>query len=34
MQGAAKARWGVDLKEDEADASWAGAYALDEGLFV
>jgi Holliday junction resolvasome RuvABC endonuclease subunit len=34
MQAAAKARWGVDLKEDEADAAWAGAYALDAGLFA
>jgi Holliday junction resolvasome RuvABC endonuclease subunit len=25
MQAAAKGRWGVDLKEDEADAAWAGA---------
>lgn len=33
MQAAAKARWGVDLKEDEADAAWAGAYALDHALF-
>lgn len=34
MQAAAKARWGVDLKEDEADAAWAGAYALDSDLFT
>ncbi len=33
MQAAARARWGVDLKEDEADAAWAGAFALDYGLF-
>ena len=33
MQAAAKARWGKDLGEDEADAAWAGAYALDCGLF-
>ncbi|WP_441231908.1 hypothetical protein AB7828_29490 [Tardiphaga sp. 215_C5_N2_1] len=33
MQGAAHARWGVDLKEDEADAAWAAAYALDTPLF-
>ena len=33
MQAAAKARWGKDLGEDEADATWAGAYALDCGLF-
>lgn len=34
MQAAAKARWGVSLKEDEADAVWAAAYALDGDLFV
>jgi hypothetical protein len=33
MQAAEKARWGVDLKDDEADAVRAGAYALDSGLF-
>ena len=33
MQAAAKARWGVCLKEDEADAAWAAAYALDTVLF-
>lgn len=33
MQAAAKARWGADLKEDEADAAWAGAFALDNGMF-
>jgi Holliday junction resolvasome RuvABC endonuclease subunit len=33
MQAAAKARWGKDLGEDEADAAWAGAYAMDCGLF-
>jgi len=33
MQAAAKARWGKDLGEDEADAAWAGAFALDCGLF-
>ena len=33
MQTAAKARWGKDLGEDEADAAWAGAYALDSDLF-
>lgn len=33
MQAAAKARWGVDLGEDEADAAWAGAFALDYDLF-
>jgi Holliday junction resolvasome RuvABC endonuclease subunit len=26
MQAAAKARWGKDLGEDEADAAWAGAH--------
>jgi len=26
MQVAAKARWGVALKEDEAEAAWAGAF--------
>jgi Holliday junction resolvasome RuvABC endonuclease subunit len=34
MQAAAKARWGRDLGEDEADAAWAGAYALDHNLFA
>lgn len=34
MQAAAKERWGVSLKEDEADASWAAAYAMDSNLFV
>ncbi len=34
MQAAAKARWGAELKEDEADAAWAGAYALDNNLFT
>lgn len=33
MQAAAKARWGKDLSEDEADAAWSGAYALDHSLF-
>jgi Holliday junction resolvasome RuvABC endonuclease subunit len=33
MQAAAKARWGRDLKEGEADTAWAGACALDRGLF-
>lgn len=33
MQAAAKARWGVDLGEDEADAAHAEAYALDHNLF-
>lgn len=33
MQAAAKARWGKDLGEDEADAAWAGAYAMDNDLF-
>lgn len=33
MQAAARARWGKDLGEDEADAAWAGAYALDGNLF-
>ncbi|MDF0584736.1 hypothetical protein [Bradyrhizobium yuanmingense] len=33
MQAAAKERWGKDLGEDEADAAWAGAYALDSDLF-
>jgi Holliday junction resolvasome RuvABC endonuclease subunit len=32
MQAAAKARWGVDLGEDEADAAWAGAFDLDNEL--
>jgi len=32
MQAAAKARWRKDLSEDEADAAWAGAYALDCNL--
>jgi Holliday junction resolvasome RuvABC endonuclease subunit len=34
MQEAAKARWGIDLSEDEADATWAGAYALDHNIFA
>lgn len=33
MQASAKARWGLDLKEDEADARWAAAYGLDADLF-
>ena len=33
MQAAAKTRWGEDLGEDEADAAWAGGYAMDCGLF-
>ena len=33
MQAAAKARWGVGFGEDEADAAFAGAFALDHGLF-
>lgn len=33
MQAAAKARWGKDLGEDEADPAWAGAFALDLNLF-
>jgi Holliday junction resolvasome RuvABC endonuclease subunit len=32
MQAAAKSRWGVDLREDEADAAWARAFALDHKL--
>jgi Holliday junction resolvasome RuvABC endonuclease subunit len=34
MKAAAKARWGFDLSEDEADAAWAGAFALDHSLFA
>jgi Holliday junction resolvasome RuvABC endonuclease subunit len=34
MQAAAKVRWGIDLGEDEADAAWAGAFALDCGIFT
>ncbi len=34
MQAAAKARWGVSLQEDEADAVWAAAFAMDSNLFV
>jgi hypothetical protein len=34
MQAAAKERWGKDLGEDEADAAWAGAFALDCDLFT
>jgi hypothetical protein len=34
MQAAAKVRWGKDLGEDEADAAWAGAFALDCELFT
>lgn len=33
MQATAQARWDVSLREDEADATWAGAYALDTLLF-
>jgi Holliday junction resolvasome RuvABC endonuclease subunit len=33
MQAAARARWSKDLGEDEADAAWAEAYALDSNLF-
>ncbi|RXG93248.1 hypothetical protein [Bradyrhizobium vignae] len=33
MQATAKAHWEKDLGEDEADAAWAAAYALDCGLF-
>ncbi len=33
MQAAALSRWGVELGEDESDAAWAGAYALDHNLF-
>jgi hypothetical protein len=33
MRAAAKARWGRDLGEDEADAAWAGSNALDNTLF-
>lgn len=33
MQAAVKERWGVELKEDEADAAWAEAFALDCNLF-
>jgi hypothetical protein len=33
LQAAAKARWGRDLGEDEANAAWAGSYALDNTLF-
>jgi hypothetical protein len=32
MQAAAKERLGNNLSEDEADAAWAGAFALDGGL--
>lgn len=34
MQAAARARWGKDLSEDEADAAWAAAYAMDCDLFA
>lgn len=34
MQVAAKERWGADFGEDEADAAWTGAFALDAGLFT
>jgi len=38
MQVIAKGRWGADLGadfgEDEADAAWTGAFALDAGLFT
>jgi Holliday junction resolvasome RuvABC endonuclease subunit len=33
MQAAAKGRWGVELGEDEADAAWAAAFAMDLDLF-
>ncbi|WP_063682905.1 hypothetical protein [Bradyrhizobium stylosanthis] len=33
MQAAAKDRWGKNLNEDEADAAWAAAFALDTSLF-
>jgi Holliday junction resolvasome RuvABC endonuclease subunit len=33
VQAAALGRWGLDLGEDEADASWSAAYALDHNLF-
>ena len=33
MQAAAEARRGVSRKEDEADAAWAAAFALDSNLF-
>lgn len=33
MQAAVKARWGVEVGEDEADAACAGMFALDNGLF-
>jgi len=33
MQAAAKDRWGVDFSEDEADACWIAAYAMDTNLF-
>jgi Holliday junction resolvasome RuvABC endonuclease subunit len=34
MQAAAHARWSADLGEDEADAAWAAAFALDTNLFA
>ncbi|MER8646766.1 MULTISPECIES: hypothetical protein [unclassified Mesorhizobium] len=34
MQAAARARWEKDLSEDEADAAWATAYAMNSNLFV
>jgi hypothetical protein len=33
IQAAAKARWEVDLKDDEADAGGATAFALGNSLF-
>lgn len=33
MQAAAKARWGMDLPEDEADAAHIAACAMDGNLF-
>lgn len=33
LQVAARERWGVELGENEADAAWAGAFALDNQLF-
>lgn len=34
MQAAAFERWGKHLGEDEADAAWAAAYAMDCNLFA
>lgn len=34
MQAAAEARWGAEMGPDEADAAWAGAFALDHDLFT